>query len=90
MALGAMRALHLSGLRVPEDVSVVGCDHLQVLQSITPSLATMDMHTFETGKLLMRTLIDEINGARYSRQRVEVDFVPGESIGLAYARPARI
>lgn len=90
MALGAMRALHLSGLRVPEDVSVVGCDHLQVLQSITPSLATMDMHTFETGKLLMRMLIDEINGARYSRQRVEVDFVPGESIGPAYARPARI
>ena len=80
MALGAIRALHNHGLRVPEDVSIVGCDRLKILQSITPTLATMDICGFEVGRFLMRSLIGKISGKSAEPLTVNVDFVMGESI----------
>ena len=41
MALGALRALHEGGLRVPEDVSVVGFDDLPEAAYFTPPLTTV-------------------------------------------------
>ncbi|MDL2323674.1 LacI family transcriptional regulator [Ruminococcaceae bacterium OttesenSCG-928-A16] len=41
LALGAMRALHDEGLRVPEDVSVVGFDGVEAGRYNIPSLATV-------------------------------------------------
>ena len=86
MALGAMRELRRTGLRVPEDVSLAGCDRLQVLRYVTPSLATMDVHTFETGRQLMQMLLEEINGVPHEKRTIHVEFVNGESIGPAPAR----
>ena len=80
MALGAIRALHNRGLRVPGDVSVVGCDRLKILQSITPTLATMDIRGFEVGRFLMRSLIGKIGGRCEETFTVSVDFVMGESV----------
>lgn len=42
MAVGAMNALQDAGLRVPEDVSVVGFDNLYVARACRPKLTTMD------------------------------------------------
>lgn len=42
MAVGAMNALQDAGLRVPEDVSVVGFDNLYVSRACRPHLTTMD------------------------------------------------
>lgn len=41
MAVGAMDALHDSGRRVPDDVSVMGFDDLSVAQRVRPSLTTI-------------------------------------------------
>jgi LacI family transcriptional regulator len=41
MALGAMRALHNRGLRVPEDISVVGFDDIHFAAYTTPPLTTV-------------------------------------------------
>lgn len=43
MALGAYRALFEAGLRIPEDVSVVGCDNIDESQSFPPPLTTLVM-----------------------------------------------
>ena len=86
MALGAMRELHARGLRVPQDVSVAGCDRLQLLRYFIPSLATMDVHPFETGRQLMEMLIDEIGGVPQKKHTIHVDFVGGESIAPLSAR----
>ena len=80
MALGTIRALHNRGLRVPGDISVVGCDRLKILQSITPTLATMDIRGFEVGRFLMRSLISKIAGRCEEPLTVSVDFVMGESV----------
>ena len=65
---------------LPGDVSVVGCDRLKILQSITPTLATMDICGFEVGRFLMRSLIGKIGGRSEETFTVSVDFVRGESV----------
>lgn len=81
MAIGAIRALKMRGLSVPEDVSVVGNDHLEVLRSVTPSLASLDMHAREMGGYLMRQLMEIVEQKPISRRRIQAEYVPGESVG---------
>lgn len=81
MAIGAIRALKMRGLSVPEDVSVVGNDHLEVLRSVTPSLASLDMHAREMGGYLMRQLMEIVEQKPISRRRIQAEYVQGESVG---------
>jgi LacI family transcriptional regulator len=62
MAMGAIRALHMRGLRVPEDVSIVGCDNLDFARFTNPPLTTVNISFESTGVIAVRTLLDRING----------------------------
>jgi LacI family transcriptional regulator len=60
MALGAYFALSEMGLRVPEDVSVVGYDDQEELaDSVCPPLSTVRLPFYEMGQLASRHLIDQ-------------------------------
>lgn len=63
MALGAFKAVRDVELKIPQDISIVGCDHLKILDRIVPSLATLDANSFQIGCALMQLLIDKIKGA---------------------------
>ncbi|MDL9981520.1 LacI family DNA-binding transcriptional regulator [Microbacterium sp. ASV49] len=78
MAVGAILALRARGLRVPEDVSVVGVDGHPVAELF--SLTTVAQDPFTQGRTAARMLLDDI-GARSSRRsvRVPVEFVPRTS-----------
>ena len=56
VALGALRQLSLMGLRVPEDMAIIGCDNTFFSAYTTPPLTTIDMHSEERAK----TAIDEL------------------------------
>lgn len=86
-AMGAMRALHRAGRRVPGDVSVVGCDQLQVYRSVTPTLASLDTHPFEIGRCLVRLLTEEIALKPHETLIIPARFAPGESVGPAPIDP---
>jgi DNA-binding LacI/PurR family transcriptional regulator len=62
MALGAYRALHQAGLRVPDDVSVVGFDDILEAAYFTPPLTTVSHDYIQLGSLgfeyLMRLMDD--------------------------------
>lgn len=88
MALGAMRALRQHGRRVPEDVSVVGCDRLRILQWLPTTLATLDTDSQKIGRALMRQLVDVLEGRAHQPAAIEARFVPGESIGPAPCQSA--
>jgi LacI family transcriptional regulator len=60
MALGAIRCLVTKGLRVPDDVSVIGFDNLQVAQMVTPSLTTVAQPFQEIGRQAVECLIRAI------------------------------
>ncbi len=58
IALGALRALRQAGVRVPEDVSVVGYDDMLLSRLSTPALSTIRQDTLRAGKLLVSSILD--------------------------------
>lgn len=71
-ALGAMRAIHLGGLRVPEDISVVGFDDLFLASYTQPRLTTVRQPMRRMGLLAMESLFRLMSGED-SAIRVTVD-----------------
>ena len=75
MAIGAIRALRDNGLRVPEDVSVMGFDGLAIGDYYVPKLATIAQNVEEMAKRSVEILLDQIEKggkARYERVPVAV------------------
>jgi DNA-binding LacI/PurR family transcriptional regulator len=88
-AIGAIRALKDVGLRVPEDVSVVGFDDIQSAAYSTPSLTTVRQPLFEMGQRGAKILLDRIGNreAGYPSEVVmEPELVIRESTGPANSR----
>lgn len=61
MAIGALRALSSHGLRVPEDVSVVGFDDIRFARYTTPALTTIAQPKNTLGREAMAMLIELLN-----------------------------
>jgi DNA-binding LacI/PurR family transcriptional regulator len=59
-AIGAMRALRDAGLRVPEDVSVIGFDDILGASYHTPSITTVRQPLEEMGREGAKVLLDRI------------------------------
>lgn len=62
MAMGALQALHRKGLRVPDDVAVIGFDGVPLTQYITPALSTIEQPIPTISKQVVSLLLDRING----------------------------
>ena len=62
IAIGAMRALAEAGLRVPEDIAVVGFDDIPTARFASPPLTTVFQDTKHAGELLVETLLRQIAG----------------------------
>lgn len=63
-AVGVLKAVNDSGLRCPEDISVVSIDNIELSQYTSPSLTTVDIPIKEMGGLACQVLIDRIEGRR--------------------------
>ncbi|MER7890728.1 LacI family DNA-binding transcriptional regulator [Micromonospora sp. NPDC094482] len=74
MAMGAMTALRDAGLRVPQDVSVIGIDDHDLAGVL--GLSTIAQPAAEQGRLAARLLLDPLGGSM-------VDPVPGRTPGPA-------
>jgi LacI family transcriptional regulator len=59
-AIGSIRAFQEAGLRVPEDVSVVGFDDIKIAVHNNPSLTTVRQPLQEMGEIAARTLLNRI------------------------------
>ncbi|NMO55282.1 LacI family DNA-binding transcriptional regulator [Actinoplanes sp. TBRC 11911] len=64
MALGVLRALHESGRRVPQDVSVVGFDDIPDAAGYLPPLTTVHQDFAEVGRRCVHGLLSQIRDAR--------------------------
>jgi DNA-binding LacI/PurR family transcriptional regulator len=63
MAIGVLHALHEHGVRVPEDVSVVGFDNTLGAEFLLPSLTTVAQPFAEVGRAALHHLIGLIDGS---------------------------
>jgi LacI family transcriptional regulator len=91
MAIGAMRAIRDRGLRVPDDISLVGFDDVAFAAYVEPALTTLHQETAEMGRWAVATLTalikaarGEIDTARTPEHRV----VPVELVIRASTGPA--
>lgn len=62
MAIGALRALHEAGARVPDDVAVVGFDDIALAAHTQPPLTTLRQDKFGLGRDAAAALIGRIDG----------------------------
>jgi LacI family transcriptional regulator len=63
IARGAVDALRDRGIRVPDDIAVVGFDNWEIIAAATrPPLTTVDMNLYELGRQAGLRLLDRIEG----------------------------
>lgn len=61
MAIGAMLAIKKKGLRMPEDIGLVGFNNEPVTSLVTPSISSVDMPSFELGKAAAKLFIETMH-----------------------------
>lgn len=61
LAVGAISALRLKKIRIPEDVAIVSFNDEPMCTIITPTLTSVSQPTFDMGKMAMSLLINQIN-----------------------------
>lgn len=84
-AIAAMKALEDYGVRIPEDVSVIGIDGLSVSEYVSPTLTTMIQPAEEMGRESVRILLDMLEGREKPRHLL----LPARLRQGASVRPAR-
>ncbi|MFD3517629.1 LacI family DNA-binding transcriptional regulator [Streptomyces sp. NPDC058657] len=72
MALGAIEALRRRGLRVPEDMSIVGFDDLPEVRWSAPPLTTVRQPLSDMGKLAARTVLELARSVEPASLRIEL------------------
>jgi DNA-binding LacI/PurR family transcriptional regulator len=84
-AIGAIRALQEEGLRVPQDVSVMGFDDIPGAAFHNPSLTTVRQPLSRMGEVAAQSLLERIEGKKEypSEIAIEPELVVRESTALA-------
>lgn len=62
MAIGALEATLSAGLRVPEDVAIIGFDNIPAASWVRPRLTTVAQYPADMGRILTEALFDRIDG----------------------------
>ena len=75
MAIGALHALHSNGVRVPDEVAVIGFDDIPVASLAYPSLTTVSQPQAEIGRRAAECLLSRLDGGEEG---------PGTAHELAY------
>ncbi|MBN1310244.1 MAG: LacI family DNA-binding transcriptional regulator [Anaerolineae bacterium] len=86
-ALGIMHAAQAHGLRVPEDISVVGCDDIPMAAHANPPLTTIGQPKYRIGKLAVSTLLqmcEDSPGQMGSFTLMESPLIIRESTSLCH------
>jgi DNA-binding LacI/PurR family transcriptional regulator len=72
LAFGALHALHASGVRVPDDIAVIGWDDLRDAQFSVPSLTSVSVDRRAVACAAMGELLPQISGERSSHDHIIV------------------
>lgn len=76
IAIGAINRLREDGVRVPEDVSVIGYDNIAVAEHFFPSLTTIDHQNDRLMDLAVRGLLDRLQPENESHSASELSVQP--------------
>ncbi|TNE60470.1 MAG: LacI family transcriptional regulator [Alphaproteobacteria bacterium] len=83
IALGVMKRFAEGGIRVPEDIAIVGFDDNPLAVFSTPSITTIKQDIREGGKLLVQNLIKVLNGEKIDHVTMPTETIIRQSCGAA-------
>ncbi|EIR3068564.1 ribose operon transcriptional repressor RbsR [Salmonella enterica] len=72
MAVGAYQALYQAGLRIPQDMAVIGYDDIELARYMTPPLTTIHQPKDELGELAIDVLIHRMAQPALQQQRLQL------------------
>jgi len=73
MAFGAMQAIKEKGLRIPEDIGLVGYDDIPFSSLISPALTTIRLQKQDLGVESVKLLFSRMNGNRKKAKKIMLD-----------------
>ncbi|MBU4603172.1 LacI family transcriptional regulator, partial [bacterium] len=73
MAFGSMQAIREKGLRIPEDIGLVGYDDIPFCSLTSPALTTIRLKKQELGIESVKLLLSRINGSRKKMKKIMLD-----------------
>lgn len=82
MAFGAVRAIFESNLRIPDDISVIGFDNVDMASLVRPALTTVHQPKYEMGRAAVEVLLRQAKQGEMAmpeHRMVEVRLVKRES-----------
>lgn len=74
LAAGALRAIAQAGLRVPEDIAVVGFDGTELAEVVSPQLTTVEQPSRKIGRTAVTLLMKRIDNPDAAVERVMMDW----------------
>ena len=82
MAVGMIKELNTLGIKIPEQISVIGFDNLNIANYCTPGLTTIGQDIFEKGKMAVDMLCRTIEGQKSKQEEymIPVRIVERESV----------
>ncbi len=83
LAIGVLQACKELGIRVPQDMAVVGFDDIRLASLVTPALTTMHVARHKLGEIVMELLLRVINadGVYEEHLKIEAKLIIRESCG---------
>ena len=81
--IGGINAIYETGLRVPEDISIVGYDGIHMAKMVSPKLTTWQQNTVELGRIAAEQLIERIEHPRTTLPKhitVQGKLLEGETV----------
>ena len=72
IAIGAMKAFQRKGMRIPEDIAIIGFDDVPMASFVEPTLSTVHVPKKYMGEIAVKRLIEIINAGSYSPVKIEI------------------
>lgn len=89
MAGGAMKGVKDLGLRVPEDISMVGFDDIEEVSYLDPPLTTIWLQKYELGRILITNILKEMRDGP-PQERVRISLEPNLVIRQSCCKPKTV
>lgn len=67
-AIGAMKAFQKAGVKIPEDISIVGLDNIALTEIVSPALTTIELERYKIGRTAMELLLNRIKDKELPKQ----------------------
>lgn len=87
LAIGAIEAIREAGLSVPEDISIVGFDGIDLGQMITPTLTTVKQNTTLMGQIAANKILDMVDKKQIKMREESISVMTELLVGKSTAKP---